>query len=104
VAFPACLVDISLPACNDTGDGAQDVTCNIQLRLAFRPAGTTHHLSPVREDALAIFDIIEKVHAALQGWSTDEISALSRTSGVPEKRKDGIKVFRINYQTTFTEG
>jgi hypothetical protein len=103
VAFPAALVDITLPACNDTGGGEQDVTCNIQLRLAFLPAGNTNHLSPVREDALAIFNVVAKVHAALQGWATGELSELSRTSATTERRKDGLKVFRINYQTTFTE-
>jgi hypothetical protein len=57
----------------------------------------------VREDALAIFDTITAVHSALQGWSSTALSIFSRLSAKAERRKDGLKVYRIVYQTTFTE-
>lgn len=103
VAFPACLVDISYPACDDISQFGQIVTANVTLRLAFMPAGETNHKSPVRDEALAVFDVVDAVHNALQGWGSDELSNFSRLNAQPEKRKDGLKVYRITYQTAFTE-
>lgn len=103
LAFPACLVDIAYPQCDDTGATGQIVVCNVTLRLVFWYKGETNSLSPVRETALEIFDIIESVHAALQGWSTYALSNFSRINAAPEKRKDGLKVYKVVYQTTFAE-
>ena len=103
VAFPACLVEIEYPQCEEIGAEMQLVTCNVTLRLAFWPQGETSSVSPVREAALAAFDTIGQVHAALQGWSTEALSIFSRLSAKAERRKDGLKVYRVVYQTTFTE-
>lgn len=103
VAFPACMVEIEYPQCEDIGEGQQIVTCNVTLRLVFWPKGATSHISPVRESAMAIFDTIELVHTAMQGWSTEALSNFSRLSAKAERRKDGLKVYRVVYQTSFTE-
>lgn len=103
VAFPACLVDISYPSCDDTSRLGQIVTANVTLRLVFMLTGETNHKSPVRDEALEVFDVVEAVHNALQGWGSDELSNFSRVNATPEKRKDGLKVYRITYQTAFTE-
>ena len=103
VAFPACLVDISYPQCDDAGGGIQVVTANVTLRVVFDITGSTNAASPVRETTLGFLDVIEEVHEALQGWSDEALSAFSRINAQPEKRKDGLKVYRITYQTAFTE-
>ncbi len=103
VAFPACLVDISYPQCEEVGGGAQIVTANVALRLAFDFTGATNLHSPVRETSLAFLEVIEQVHEALQGWSSDALSIFSRLSAAPERRRDGLKVYRLLYQTTFQE-
>lgn len=103
VAFPACLVDMAYPQCDDLGGGKQNVTANVTLRLVFDAPGATSAASPVREQSLAFLDTIEAVHEALQGWSTTALSAFSRLNAQPEKNKSGLKVYRITYQTAFTE-
>jgi len=103
VAFPACLVDISYPQCEEVGGDAQIVTANVALRLAFDFTGATNLHSPVRETSLAFLEVLEQVHEALQGWSSDALSIFSRLSAAPERRRDGLKVYRVLYQTTFQE-
>jgi hypothetical protein len=103
IAFPACLIDMEYPQCDEIGGGMQIVTCNVTIRLVFYPAGETSHVSPVRSAALTIFDTVIAVHSALQGWSTEALSIFSRLNAKPERRKDGLKVYRIVYQTAFTE-
>ncbi|OQB81401.1 MAG: hypothetical protein BWX87_00666 [Bacteroidetes bacterium ADurb.Bin123] len=103
VAFPACLVDLTYPQCDDTGEHIQIVTANVILRLAFDFTGATNSASPVRETSLGFLDVIEAVHEALQGWSNSALSSFSRINAQPERRKDGLKVYRITYQTAFSE-
>jgi hypothetical protein len=103
IAFPACLIDIAYPTCDDISQYGQIVTANVTIRLIFMPPGETNHKSPVRDQALAVFDVVEAVHNALQGWGSDELSNFSRINAQPEKRKDGLKVYRITYQTAFSE-
>ena len=103
IAFPACLIDMEYPVCDELGGGVQIVTCNVNLRLVFWPNYETPHVSPVRDTALAVFNTVEAVHAALENWSSDSLSIFSRMSAQAEKRKDGLKVYRVVYQTTFEE-
>lgn len=102
VAFPACMMDIIYPRCEDQTSTEQLVTANVILRVAFQPQGATNNNSPVREAAMAAFGVLDKIHAALQGWHNEgSFSTLSRTSASRERRRDGLKVYRLQYQTTF---
>ncbi|HAZ00702.1 MAG: hypothetical protein A2W90_14595 [Bacteroidetes bacterium GWF2_42_66] len=104
VAFPAALVDIVYPSCEDETDTDQLVKANIIIRLFFEPRGATNTKSPVRATALASFDVIDKVHAAMQGWNNSGAFAhLSRSSATREKRRDGYKAYKLTYGTTFIE-
>jgi hypothetical protein len=106
VAFPAVLLDISYPQCRDFGDSWQSVTASIVLRVAFRSLGETYSTAPqeVKDRALGIFDTLNEIHSLLQGWDGDgAFSSLSRVSVVPEKRKDGYKVYSLRYDTAFTD-
>jgi hypothetical protein len=58
----------------------------------------------VRGDALAVFEVIGKVHTALQGWRQNyDFNQLTRMSARAEKRRDGLKVYDLVYSTTFEE-
>jgi hypothetical protein len=41
VAFPAALVKVSYPQCEDIGDAQQLVRVSVRLRVTFRPLGET---------------------------------------------------------------
>lgn len=112
VAYPCCLIDISLPKCDDIGaDRQQIVTANISLRLAFMPLGATNSAAPenIRAGALSMFDTIEAIHATLQEWNNNfSMEGLTRQSGQREngyrdKRRDGISVYRLQYQTNYRD-
>ena len=104
VAFPACMIDIDYPRCDDRTSSEQLVFANIILRVAFQPQGSTNNHSPKREQAHQAFDTLGNIHAALQGWNDEgQISNLMRTAARREKRRDGLKVYQLRYQTTFIE-
>jgi hypothetical protein len=104
VAFPCAMIDITYPRTDDQTDVSQIVTAQINIRLAFTPKGATNTKSPVRGDALAVFEVIGKVHTALQGWRQNyDFNQLSRQSARAEKRRDGLKVYDLVYSTTFEE-
>jgi len=103
--FPCCLVDIDYIDCEDGCEGSQRVHARITLKIAFEQQLPTDSLSSEakRSGALAVFDVIEKVHASLQGYSTDEFSAFSRVSMSPDRRFTGIRVIDVVYETFFVE-
>jgi len=103
VAFPACLIDLAIPECSDTGGGAQIVTANITLRVAFSLTGATNAQQPDMERSMSFLGAIDSIHGVLQNWSNDTLSAFTRVAGSNERRRDGIKVYRITYQTTYHE-
>lgn len=104
VAFPACLIDMAYPLCEDQGETVQNVTCQVTLRVAFLLSGPTSNANTqVRGESLSIFQVLEDIHAALQNWDTDQLGSFSRRSVTPERRNDGIKVYRMVYQSIFEE-
>ena len=106
VAFPCCLVDLQYPACRDLDGINQIVTLNIILKVGFPPGGQTSAAAPeaVRSKALEVFDVLQKVHEAVQGEDLDGmVSEISRRRAVKTIRKDGVQVYTLTYDTTFQE-
>lgn len=105
VLFPCAFVDISYPLCDDQGDGIQLVTARANIRLAFEcPLPTDSRASEARRAAaLAIFETVDDVYKALQGYSTTEFSAFSRKSQTPDNRYAGIKIINMIFETTFED-
>lgn len=103
-AFPAALLDISYPKTEDSGDTAQIVNISIVVRIAFgaTAGGTTQQ--EARTTSLAELEMVQHIHQALQGWETGNLSTLSRTSMTLEKRTDGLKVYRIAYDSSGEDG
>lgn len=106
VAFPCCLIDIQYTDCRDTDEEDQIVSASIVLKLAFFRSGETNTKAPslVRERALEAFDVIDKVHDALQGWTGDELFSPISRRRASGRNRGGVKVYTVTYATTFTEG
>lgn len=104
VNFPCCLIDIEY-SCEDNDLSGQLITARVTLKLAFEQQLPTDSAAsqPRRNAALKVFDTIQQVHEAVQGYSTDQFSAFSRKSLTPDRRFAGIRVFDIVYETTFQE-
>lgn len=96
LALPAALVDIAYPECGDITCVTQQCRVVVSVRVAFRGY-------PEAADPSAELGLLEDVYNALQGWTDDTLSCLSRTSVTPEVRHDGVKVYRLEFSTAFEE-
>jgi len=107
VDFPACLISIDYPSCDNIGlTGAQQCHVNIGIRLVAQVFDDTNIAAPedVRNRALAIYDIMDKIQESLQWWKPDEfLSKLTRKNATREKREDGLMVLNINYITDIVD-
>jgi hypothetical protein len=105
IDFPAALIDISYPRCEDIGGLMQQVEARVTVKLAFEsPLPTDSRASEVRRTAaLTIFDVVDKVYACLQGYSSSEFSSLSRSAQTPDNRYAGIKIINMVFSTTFED-
>lgn len=104
LGWPAALVDISYPACETHVGGRQKIKARIEIRVAFHLQGQTNASAPteVRQRALSRFDTLERIHQKLQWWNGGGLfNPLRRISSMPEKRADGLKVYKIIYETEF---
>lgn len=105
VAFPAALVNIEIPECEDETNTIQRVRAQVIIRTAFDYTGETSAATPesVRETSLSYFEVIESVYKALQGYSDNEIELISRASVRQEPREDGYKVSQIIFNVWFDD-
>ena len=106
LAFPAALIDIAFPSCDDTSGRDQQCRVNVTVRVVDKTiTDETSHLTPTpwRERSLAILDTVQSVVNALQGFDCGFSSPLSRTSQQPESGGDTLKVYRIVFTSTFDE-
>ncbi len=95
-ALPAALVDVAYPECGDITCLTQQCRVTVSVRVAFRAW-------PDVQDPAAELGLTEEVYNALQGWTDDTLSCLSRTSVTPERRSDGLKVYRLEFDSAFEE-
>ncbi len=106
VAFPCCLVEMSYPQCTTHMAGKQRVRVRFQLQVAFNVWGTANASAPQesREKALQQYDTLQNIHKALQWWSFGrKINPTSRVWVLTENRSNGLKIFRMIYESEFMD-
>jgi len=105
VKFPCALVDISYSSCEDETEEIQLVNARINVRLAFECPLPTDSLATTarRTAALKLFETVDKVYAALQGYETDDFGSFSRKSQSPDNRYAGIKIINMIFDTNFVD-
>jgi hypothetical protein len=105
IAFPAALINITLPKCDDLNTKKQLVDAIIIIRLCFDFTGNTSLSTPKieRDKSLKYFDTQEKVYTTFQGFGTAEFNALSRINVFEEKRPDAYKVVGIVFKTDYQD-
>ncbi|WP_298063673.1 hypothetical protein [uncultured Rikenella sp.] len=96
LTLPAALVDVTYPECSDITCLVQRCRVTVSVRVALRAW-------PDVTDPAEELGLTEEVCTALQGWTDDTLSCLSRTSAVPEQRHDGLKVYRLEFDSAFEE-
>lgn len=86
--------------------GKQRVRVRFQLQVAFNVWGTANASAPQesREKALQQYDTLQNIHKALQWWSFGrKINPTSRVSVLTENRSNGLKIFRMIYESEFMD-
>lgn len=103
--YPAALINITLPKCDDVAGQDQQCRAIITIRMFWNFTGETASIYPDAriETALSYFDDVNAVHGVLQAFTNDELGRLSRLNLIPEKRGDGLKVVNMPYETYFED-
>jgi hypothetical protein len=103
VLFPCVLIDIELPECSDMGQLQQSCKCNVTLRVAFEQPGQTNNKvsQRIKDNALAIFRILDQIHSSLHGFAGEGFNALLMRSILTEKREDPLKVLSVRFETSY---
>lgn len=105
VSFPAALINMQLPRCEDLGAKRQKCQALISIRLCFNFSGNTNSKTPEleRQKSFAYFELAEKVYQAFQGFKDENINAFSRQNMREERRPDKYKVVVITFSTSFID-
>lgn len=105
IAFPAALIEIGVPRCENYSDLSQYCTAKIGVRLIFDTKGarTAANVSENdREKSLEIYDVISDVYAKLQGFETENFNALARTSQGKESNNNYF-VYKIDFECEYED-
>jgi hypothetical protein len=106
VKFPCALIDISSADYTQfSASKQQRAKAVIEITVVNRNLVPTSASSSRKEDGYKIFDIIEKIHGALQRFYDDDKSftPLVRTGFAKQRTEAAAEVYVMYYQTTYTE-
>lgn len=106
VAWPCVLIDMTYPQTEAVDAWHEKVRVQFNLRISFEGIGATNSAAPeeVRERALEMLDILERIHQTVQWWSCDGlINPMRRQRVTTERRQDGLKVYNMTYESAFMD-
>lgn len=104
VAYPAALISIAVRRDRDITESSQICSATITLRIADDTHRRTAAHQAERTRALQIYDLIEEVRDALQGFTGEEtFGPLSRQMQERERAGNGLFVYRLVFDTTFRQ-
>lgn len=106
VSWPCVLLEVDEFDFSDIQNGTTQLGEGFLIvRLAYPAYSASNNLAPeaVRLKALEYYDLEQKIHEALHGWSSDGFSKLLRRKSKLERRDDDIRVRVIPYATSFTD-
>lgn len=108
VKYPAVIIDIDGMECEqlqECGDAKlQRVTASIRITLAWLHTSPSNQASPSRNTALKYWDVLGKIHQALQGFTDGEhFGALFRTRMASRMAAKGMIEKDVYYSTIFLE-
>ena len=104
VLFPCALIDTEVPECTDMAGDFQKCKCTVTIRVAFEQPGQTNSKVPqsVKDKALSIFDILDKIHSAVHGFAGNDFQKILLRSITTERREDPLKVLTMRFETSYT--
>jgi hypothetical protein len=106
VEFPCALIDVDDFDFTDAGNFTTQIGNGLLvIRLGVGAWSPSNNLAPndVRLKALNYYEIEQKIHVALHGWSNDGFAKLRRKKAKKEERNDNIRVRVISYAVTIQD-
>ncbi len=100
VKWPCALIDLPQGSFSNTGSLVQLGLLQVKIRVADMKLSNSSGAAPQtqKDKSFAFFDLLQKVHLALHGWSGGEAySHLMRTAFAKGKRSDGVRLYEITY-------
>ncbi len=102
VKFPCALLDIANVNYSQMGKLAQLAEGDIEITVANLRLTNTSYRNPNRDDAYAVFDIMDDIHQLLQGWSNNgTIGRLVRTNLKKIATDKDFEIYSLTYRTTW---
>lgn len=101
IKFPCALLDIANVNYSQMGNLAQQAEGDIEITVANLRLTNTSYRNPNREDAYAVFDIIDDIHQVLHGWSNVNFGRLVRTNLQKVAADSNYEIYKMTYKTTF---
>jgi len=106
VKWPCVLIDVNQVAWTNEGQHVQLGNASVSIRVADMRLSNSNIKAPQaqRTRAEGILDLLTCVHAALHGWTGDNMnSPLTRLTTRKVNRDDGIREFEVIYVSQITD-
>jgi len=101
VKFPCALLNITGINYSQLGVLAQDANGIVEITIANHRLKNSSGKAPRKEEAYMVFDVIEKMHQLLQGWTNNEFQPLVRTSIQKLDASYCYEIYKVSYQTSW---
>ena len=101
VKFPCALLDIAGVGYEQLGNLAQTGGGAVEITIANLYHTPSSGKAPRKENAYAIFDIIEIVHQLLHGYTNGEYQPLIRTKLQKLDAAAGYEIYKVVYETAW---
>lgn len=106
VSFPCVLIDFKNFGFSDMTTNQQLAVGDLVIHMGFAQITPSSNIveAVYRECALEFYELEQKLHEALQGWSPgDEFGYLTRISGDSENILKGIRICEIRYRMEYED-
>ena len=106
LAYPAVLIDFPNSDYSELGGSAQLGMVPITFQLVFDNYSATWHKAPLKDrmKGLEYLDIEQKLHNALNGWSEEYFTNLTRTNVKSQNNNDiGLRVRQLTFTTSYED-
>ncbi len=102
VKFPCALIDTPNIQWSNVLNKAQLGVVTVAITIADLRLSNSSNAAPAiqKNKAMEIFDILQKIHIALHGWTAHQsYTGLMRQSNAIRRREDGVKLHQIIFTT-----
>jgi len=101
VKFPCALLDIANVDYSQLGNLAQTANGTVEITIANFQLTPSSGKAPRKENAYAVFDIMDKIHQHLHGFTNGDFQPLIRISLQKLDATKAYEIYKVSYQTAW---